>query len=56
MQTADLPRWLFDNTATPNESDVAHIQSPRFVARVHYEQESPVKQSIDGGAGQPSKD
>ena len=56
MQTADVPRLFFDNTATPNEIDVVHIQSPPFVARVYYEQESPAKLSIDGGAGQPSKD
>ena len=47
------PRWLFDNTSSPNQVFIVHTHTPRFVARLRYEeefQEDPsVCMRIDGG-------
>ncbi|OAI52403.1 hypothetical protein AYO47_06200 [Planctomyces sp. SCGC AG-212-M04] len=54
MPTAtQVPRWLFDNATVDNQVFAVHTQSPRFVARLRYEEEfqedPPVCLHIDGG-------
>ena len=39
MPTAQVPRWLIGNTSIANEVFVVHTHSPRFVARMRYEEE-----------------
>ena len=52
MQTT-VPRWLFDSTSVDNQVFAVHTQSPRFVARLRFEEEfqedPPLCLHIDGG-------
>lgn len=53
MPTAAVPRWLFDDRTVENEIYAVHTQTPRFVARIHYEEEfaeaPALRLEIDGG-------
>jgi hypothetical protein len=53
MQTTTIPRWLFDNTSVDNQVYAVHVHSPRFVARLRFEEEVQadprVCLHIDGG-------
>lgn len=53
MPEPQIPRWLFDNTSALNEVFVVHTQSPRFIARLRYDEDceevSPPYIGIDSG-------
>ena len=39
MSEPQIPRWLFDNTSSLNEIFVVHTHSPRFIARLRYDED-----------------